>query len=241
MKSFTIIPILGLKTDVLPDDPSMLQMVADTTALSHAAGGRDFSLKRKRNACTKSFGRKQKSNSAITSASLCHGLFELYDGENRNYFNFDHGKVFKYDASWDPAEVVIAASTTFATDVEDLYSVCRVGDYIVWGDRAETTPHKWKHADATHSKLIKAGETEYKFRYLLQFQRRVIGLYSDQTDGKIDIRWSTPWPTTAITSLNFPATNQLWVPNDDPITGGATLGRDKCFIFCENSIQQLVY
>lgn len=240
MKTFTIIPILGKKTDVLPDDPSMLQMVTQTVAVTHDAGGENYSLKRMKNAVTKSLGATQKSNTAVSSAVRCLGLFELYDGTNRNFFNFEHGKVWKYDSSWDPAEVVIAASTTFATDSVDLYSICRVGAYIVWADRAETTPHKWDHGDATHSKLIASG-TEYKFRYLGSFQRRIIGLYSDQTDGNIDIRWSTDWPTTAITSLNFPATNQLWVPNDDPITGGASLGRDKFFIFCENSIQQLVY
>jgi len=240
MKQFKLIPILGLRTYVSADDHSMLQMVNNGVALSHAAGGQNFSLKRKLNACTKSLGQAQKSNSANASATLCMGMFELYDGTNRNYLFFDNGLLYKYDSSWDPSEITVATPVTFANDSGDLYSIIRIGAYVVWADRAEHTPYKWKHGDANSSKLIASG-TEYKFRYLTSFQRRVIGLYSDQTDGNIDIRWSTAWPTTAITSLNFPAANQLWVPNDDPIVGVGLLGRDKCYPFCENSIQQLVY
>jgi len=240
MKSFRLIPILGRKTDVLPDDSTMLKMVETTTALSHDAGGNNYSLKRNKNACTKSLGLTVKSSAANAQATLCMGLFELYDGTNRNYFFFDNGKVYKFDSGWEQDEVTVATPVLFANDSADLYSIIRVGAYIVWADRAEHEPHKWKHGDTNSSTLIASG-THYKFRYLGSFQRRVIGLYSNQTNGNIDIRWSTDWPTTAITSLNFPATNQLWVPNDDPITGGASLGRDKFFIFCENSIQQLVY
>jgi len=240
MKTFKLIPILGTKTDVLPDDITMLQMAGQGVAFSHDAGGVNFSLKRQKNAAVKALGKIQKSNTAIASASLNLGLFELYDGTNRNFINFDHGKMFKYDSSWDPSEVSDTASTTFATDPSDLYSMIRVGAYMVFADRAEHTPYKWKHGDAALTKLAASG-TEYKFRYLVSFQRRVIGLYSDQTNGDIDVRWSTAWPGTAITSLNFPATNQLYIPNDDTITGGATLGTDKCYITCRDSVQQLVY
>ena len=248
MKTFRIIPILGQKTDVLPDDPAMFQMAGEGVALTHAAGGKNYSLKRTKNACVKSLGQAIKSNTANAQKTLCMGMFELYDGTNRNLFFFDNGKVYKYDASWDPAEVVVVTTPVlFAKDSGDLYSIIRVGAYIVWADRAENEPHKWKHGDANSTTLMynsnaaPGSTTVYKFRYLGSFQRRVIGLYSDQTNGNIDIRWSSDWPTTAITALNFPAANQLWVPNDDPITGGASLGRDKYYIFCENSIQQLVY
>ena len=132
------------------------------------------------------------------------------------------------------------STTTFAKDNTDLYSIIRVGAYMVFADRAENTPMKWKSGDGTLSTLVASG-TQYKFRYLTSFQRRVIGLYSDQTNGNIDVRWTSAWPATAITSLSIPAANQLYIPNDDPITGVGLMGRDKCFIFCENSIQQLVY
>jgi len=240
MKTFKIIPILGTKTDVVPDDPSMLQMIDQQTAVSHDAGGLNFDLSRRANACSKAYGQAQRSNSANAQKTLCMGLFQLYDGTNRNSLYFDNGLVYKYDGSWDPSEITVATPVTFANDNADLYSIIRVGAYVVWADFAEHTPYKWKHGDANSSKLIQSG-TEYKFRYITSFQRRVIGAYSDQTNGNIDVRWSTAWPATAITSLNYPATNQLYIPNDDPIVGIKVLGRDKCFVFCENSIQQMVY
>jgi len=450
MKNFTLVPILGLKTDVLPDDDSMLQMVSQTTALSHAAGGENFDLKRKKNACTKSFGSLARSTAANASKTYCMGMYELYDGTNRTHLYMDKGVVYYLDAAWEfvalpdtylhfdaqvgtftagntiyqnlvggtvasadivfvydagttgtlflenvsgtfvndriiyesavgatiwtadgafasgtgawsaipnntianvstslqitfvdqaqgatvqlqdaadltadlsvatiytlkcvskvnagavtleireADETVLAktnvaettstakmlafaathastneftmagmgtaeigyidtitlgtttncayangtvSTTTFAKDNADLYSIIRVGSYMVFADRAETTPMKWKYGDGTLSTLVASG-TQYKFRYLTSFQRRVIGLYSDQTNGNIDVRWSSAWPATAITSLSIPAANQLYIPNDDPITGVGLMGRDKCFIFCENSIQQFVY
>jgi hypothetical protein len=164
----------------------------------------------------------------------------LYDGTNRDHIYFDNGKCYVYDASLDPVVKEDSGSTTFATDNVDLYSIIQVGSYMVFADRAETTPYKWKNGDANLTKLCASG-TEYKFRYLVNFQRRVIGLYSDQSEGNIDVRWSTDWPTTAITSLNYPAANQLYIPSDDPIVGGATMGQDRCYIYSENSISQLVY
>lgn len=168
----------------------------------------------------------------------CLGMFELYDGTNRNHLVCQNGLVYAYDSALNP--IKISGAVTFATDITDLYSIIKVGEYAVIADMAEHTPYKWKSGDAIVSKLCASG-TEYKFRYLENFQRRVIGAYSDQTNGNIDVRWSTSWPGTAITSLNFPAANQLYVPNDDPIVGIAAMGSDRCFIYCENSIQQMFY
>ena len=240
MNTFTIIPVLGLKTSVPQNDATLLQSVGDNVALSHDVGGVNVDYKRKFNAATKSWGYFQWSNSANAQATKCLGLFELYDGTNRNYLYFDNGKVYKYDSSLDPVEITASPAITFANDDADLYSIIKVGSYVVWADKGEKTPYKWAHGDANSSKLIASG-TEYKFKYLESFQRRVIGVHSDQTDGDIEVRWSTAWPTTAITSLNFPASNQLFIPNDDPLLGVRTMGRDRCFLFCQNSIHSLDY
>ena len=240
MQSFKIIPILGLKTSVPQNDPSLFQHIADGVALTHDVGGVNVDYKRKFNACTKSWGYSQWSNSATSEATKCMGLFELYDGANRNHIYFDNGKVYYYDTGVDPVEITASPAVTFANDDIDLYSIIRVGSYVVWADRAEHTPYKWQSGDANSSKLIASG-TEYKFRYLESFQRRVIGCYSDQTDGDIELRYSTAWPSTAITSLNYPAENQLFIPNDDPIVGIKTLGKDRCFVFGNNSIHSLDY
>lgn len=240
MQSFTLLPVLGRKTAVPANDLSLIKPVAEGMAMTHDVGGVNFSLVRKKNTCTKSFGSTQWSNSATAQATKCMGLFELYDGTNRNHIYFDNGKVYIYDNALDPQAVDAAAAVTFANDDLDFYSIVKVGDYMVFADRAEHTPYKWKHGDANLSKLINSG-TEFKFRELVVFQRRVLGLYSDQANGNIDIRWSSDWPTTAITSLSFPAANQFYVPNDDPLVGGATMGTDRCYIYSEDSISQIVY
>lgn len=240
MEEFTIIPILGRRTDVAQDDDGLFRMVGESVALTHDVGGYGFDLQRKRGACSKMQGIAEWSKDAIASSAKCLSLFELFDGANRNYIFFDNGNCYVYESDLDPAEVADAGATTFAQDNIDLYSVIRVGAYMVFSDRGEHTPYKWKHGDANLTKLASSG-TEYKFRYLTSFARRVVGLYSDQTDGNIDVRYSTAWPSTAITSLNFPAANQLYIPNDDPIVGCANMGTDSCFIYCDDSIQQLIY
>ena len=307
--SFTIIPVLGRKTNVPSNDPSLFKFVAEGIALTHDTGGLNFDLRRKVNTCTKSYGSVKWSASATSQATKCLGLFELYNGTNRDHIIFDNGVCYVYDSNLAPqavydaklsydnqtgdftvgltitgatsgATAVIARDdddgtsgtlylqnvsgtfqdnetitdtgvgsatvdgtvqqTTFATNNSDLYSIIRVGDYMVFTDNGNTTPYKWKNGDTNLTPLIASG-TAYKFKWLLSFQRRVIGLYSDQDDGNIEIRWSSDWPVTAISSLNFPSGNQLYIPNDDPIVGGATMGLDGCYIYCENSINQLLY
>jgi len=240
METFKIIPILGLKTSVPQNDPSLFQSIGERVALTHDVGGVNLDYKRKFNACTKSWGYKQWSTSATAQATKCMGLFELYDGVNRDHIYFDNGKAYYYDTGIDPVEIAADPVVTFANDDADLYSIVRVGSYVVWADMAEHTPYKWANGDANSTKLIASG-TEYKFRYLESFQRRVIGCYSDQTNGDIEVRYSTAWPTTAITSLSYPASNQLYVPNDDPITGIRAMGKDRCFVFGYDSIHSLDY
>ena len=241
LQEFKIIPVLGRKTSVPADSPSMFQYSEDgKVALTHDAGGLNFDLTRKRNTCSKSFGYSQWSNSANAEATKCLGLFELYDGTNRNHLLFDNGLVYRFDASLDQIEIAAAAPVTFANDNDDLHSIIQVGEYVVWADHGDTEPYKWKHGDANSSTLIASG-TSYEFRYIESFQRRVIGAYSGETNGDIDLRWSTSWPGTAITSLNYPDANQLYIPNDDSITGIKRMGRDRCYVYSENSIHSLVY
>lgn len=314
MAEFRIIPILGRKTDVLPDDDSMIQMVAKGVGLSHDAGGLNYDLHRKNNACTKSFGYAKMTDSATDQATKCLGLFELYDGTNRDRIMFDDGRFYVHD-SYDPYEAILnfdagvtafvagetvtdgttsatavihkvtltsgawdgtgagtlhihtivgnfgnnntitsasgeatvngaLTTVTFANDNVDLYSMIRVGSYLVFADRGETTPYKWKNGDDNPSKLIDpsggSGYTEFKFRILNYFQRRIVGLYSDQTNGDIDIRWTGSLPDLS-SDVEFPAANQLYAPNDDSIVGARKMGEDKLYVYCENSINQLVY
>ncbi len=239
MEEFSIIPVLGRKIDVPQNDPSLFVPVGDSVA-THDVGGINFDLSRKKHACAKANGYAKWSNIANATATNTLGLFELYDGTNRNHIIFDAGKIYVYDSD----RVPVATTCTGVTleDDTDLYSLVQAGAYIVVADWAENTPYKWKHGDAGFTALINGG-TAYKFRYLVNFARRIIGLYCSDDTGAPDlsIRWSSAWPATAISSMTFTATDQLYVPNDDSIVGGATMGTNKCFIYCENSIQQLVY
>ena len=240
MAEFRIIPILGRKTAVPADDLSLFKMVGEGVALTHDTGGLNFDLVRKKNACSKSYGYSQWSNTANAQATKCLGLFELYDGTNRDYCFWDNGKFYVFDGGLDPGDKT-AAAVTHGTNNADLVCAIRVGSYVVFTDAGKaTTPYKWKNADANASKLIASG-TEYMFKFIESFQRRVIGFFSDQTDGNIDLRYSTSWPGTAIISLNFPATNQIYIPNDDPGTGLKAMGKDRCFVYSENSIHALDY
>lgn len=240
MAKFTIIPVLGLKTSVPQNDYSLFRPLEEGIAYTHDTGGINVDYQRKHNAATKVLGYTKYAATANAQATRCMGLFELETGSTRNYIFFDNGKVYYLNSSLNPVEIAASPAITFANGLNDLYSIIRVGDYVVWADRGTTTPYKWANGDANSSKLIASG-TEYKFRYIGSFQRRVIGLYSDQANGEFELRWSTSWPGTAISALNFPAANQAYIPNDDLIMGGRNMGRNRYFVYSNNSIHSLDY
>lgn len=319
MPELNIIPVLGRKTDVPPNDPTLFQPVGENSLLTHDVGGVNFDVTRTRNCCTKSQGYTRWDTLATDQATKCLGLYMLDDGANRDYIFFDDGRFYVYNAALKPYEAILnfdagtdefavgevvtdtttsttgviltvtvtsgswvgndAAGTlhlhtitggsgtfgdgnaitstsgaavvngaltivTFATDNKDLYSIIRVGSDMVFTDRGEHTPYKWANGDDYVTKLIDpsggSGYTEYKFRYLMHFMRRIVGLYSDQTNGDIEIRWTGALPDLS-GDVEFPAANQLYVPNDDPIVGGKTMGTDRAYIYSENSIHQLTY
>lgn len=239
LASYRILPILGLKTGVSAHDPTLLQLIDDGVALSHDVGGVNVDYRRLRGSCSKSHGYVQFSNSANGQATKCLGLLELYDGTNRNHFIFDNGKCYNYDGNRNPVLLEDAASTTFNTTTNEQYCMLTFGGYMIFTDYGNHTPYKWKHGDSNLTKLIQSG-TEYKFRYLEEFQRRIIGAYSDQTNGDIEIRWTDPLPTWA--SLDFASGHQLYKPQgDDSITGLKKMGSNSLYIYGESSISRLDY
>jgi len=405
MQSFTILPVLGLKTNVPQNDPTLFQMLSENLAVVHAVGGENFDLRRTRNSCNKSFGRLQWSangvpmvttgsnlmangaawtgatgatpptgwavvnagtftitdsgdgapydaclkievdatptedptiTDAITtvvgktyklSYAFKHGdatsglvyigttsggneiydsgaltdaawtahtyefqatatttyitlvtdsptatEFELFDevtlyelgpstncycmgmitcitgGEEHKWsFHGDDsglGRAFRWDGNRYPVRISDVAghvsATEFSYDKIKYYSVIDFGGYMIFTDCAITTPYKSDYNDTVLTKLINAGgATEYKFRYLETFQRRIIGAYSDQTNGDIEIRWTDALPDFA--DLEFAAANQLYRPNDDTITGIKRIGRNACYLYGENSIDRIDY
>jgi len=240
MQSFKIIPILGLKNSVPQDDPSLFKIVDKwgKIAMTHDTDGINVTYTRERNAVSKAYGYQEWSNTANAQATRCMGLFELYDGTHRDHCFWDNGKFYVYDNSYDPADKT-ASGVTHANDDNDLYSIIQFGDYVIWADMAETTPYKWKNGDANATKLIQSG-TEYKFRYLEEFQGRIIGAYSDQTNGDLEIRWTDRLPTWA--TLDFGASNQAYKPDTtDPITGIKKITQNACMLYGEESMARIEY
>jgi len=173
--------------------------------------------------------------------SQCQGLFELRGSSATDHIIIWDGYVFVYDSSLDPQDKT-GGSALNTGSANELFSIIQVGDYAVYADFGGNTPYKWDNGDATHSKLIQSG-TEFKFRYLAPFQRRIIGAYSDQTDGDIEIRWSNAWTTASFfaSACEFAAANQLFKPGNDSITGIKTLGGNQCFLYGTDSCNSIDY
>jgi len=312
MQTFKIIPILGLKTSVSQDDPTLFQQVGENVALTHDTGGLNVDYERKRNSVTKAFGYTAWSNSAISSPARCHGLFELDDDSNRDNLIFEAGRVFYYDATPDPVQLntafldystlasgpvangetvtggttsttavvvtgVSAASgtlyikdiaagtgdfsasetlsftggatadcdsvvqnTTFNNSDNQNYCAIRYGSYVIFTDYGGQTPQLWYNGEANLTNLITGtAATLYKFRYLTEWYLYVIGLYSNQTNGDIDIRWTSQLPTWS--NLTFPSGNQLWKPGNDSIAGVSKLGANALLLYGTESISKFDY
>jgi len=234
MRYLTVRPLLGTKNNCPIDSPEMFKVLGENDIITHDAGGQNFDLDREKNSCSKAFGRSQWDNSANAQKTKCLGLHELWDGTYRDHLYFDNGLLYLFDSSRDQNEKTVATPVTFATDDIDLYSIITYGAYIVWADRGEHEPHRWKHGDTNSAALIATG-THFKFRYLMNFTNRIIGLYSDQTDGDIDIRW-----TNALAETTFPAANQLYKPGDS-IEGGIQLGHNTACVLSASDIYRMDY
>ena len=249
MQSFRILPILGLKTNVPENDLTLFKPVGEGVAATYCVDGINFSMTRNLNATTKGYGKTAWSNSATADALRCLGMFELYDGTNRTFWammgdNSSKGRIFRYDSSRDPIRIADTAGPAYTAAIEfafhnlDLYSCIQYGSNIIISDHGEHTPYFADYNDGTLAKLLNSG-TEFTARYLELFQRRIILAYTNQTNGNIEIRWSEALPTPG--SMAIAAGNQLFTPNDDPITGIKKFGQNACFLYSEDSIDSIDY
>lgn len=240
MKTFTIKPILGIKSNVPQNDASLFVQQPDNTFACYCVDGKNFDLNRRRNASVKSFDYQKWSNTANAQAIMCTGLFELRGSSATDHVFFDNGYFYVYDTNRDPVnKALLGGAVQMGNNLFELYSMIQVGDYIVWTDWGDHTPYAWSNGDSTYTELISAG-TEYKFRYLEYFQNYIFGAYSDQANGDIEIRWSgvLPVPTS---SCEFAAANQLYKPGNDSITGIKKFGSNACFLYGEESISSIDY
>jgi ABC-type molybdate transport system substrate-binding protein len=176
-------------------------------------------------------------------------LFELYDAGQRTFWmmtgdNASKGRIFRFDSSRDPIRIADTVGPAYTAAIEfafhnaDLYSCIQYGSNLIISDHGEHTPYFADYNDTTLVKLLNSG-TEFKARYLELFQRRIILAYTDQTNGDIEIRWSEALPTPG--SMAIVAGNQLFIPDDDSITGIKKFGQNACFLYSENSISSIDY
>lgn len=246
IKRQKIVPILGLKTNVSQDDMSLfkaLDKYGQILATYHVDGV-NIDFTRTRKSCSKAYGRQKWATTSVGTGA-CLGLFELYDGSNRDHIVFTNGKVYYYDSAWSPTRLCDTASCAgspveFATGAMDFFTPIRYGAYLIFTDMGEHTPYKWRHGDTVLTKLISSG-TEYKFKYLHLFQGRILGVYSaDETDGDLLIRWTENLPNI-VSGTSYASTDALYKPDNDPIVGVKDMGMNACFIYGENSISRLDY
>ena len=234
MQSVIIQPILGLKTNVPQNDLTLFNGSA-----VHCVDMANVDFNRIRNSANKTTGLSTYTASQNAQKTRCLGLFELVGSAATDHLVWDNGKFYYIAADRSQTNVDAAAPVTMGQSNDALISMIQYGDYVLFTDRSRTlTPYKWKNGEANLTKLILSG-SEYKFSYLETYQRRIIGAYSDQTNGDIEIRWTEALPTWA--SLTFPAANQLYKPGNDSITGVKSFGSNACFLYGSNSIDSIDY
>lgn len=243
-RQFTLFPILGTKTSCPADDPSLLVSMGDNACASHDVGGQNFDLRRNLNSCT-----KRKGYEAITSAlgtySSCRAIFnylgETYAERKRIFFDGPpagtNARPFSFAVNTGLQAPTEGTPTTFDRAGDWGYSAIEYAGYLVVAD-GNQTPYKWDGTlGSAMTKLIQSG-TEYVFRYLEEFQTRIIGAYSTATSGLYEIRYTEPLP--ALASLTFPVANQLYKPGEDMITGLKKFGSNACILYGKRSINEIV-
>ena len=234
MQSVIIQPILGLKTNVPQNDATLFNGNA-----SHCVDMLNVDFKRTRNSANKTTGASVYTASQNAQKTRCLGLFELIGSSANDHLIWDNGKFYYIASDRSQTNVDASSAVTMGQNNDALISMVQYGDYVLFTDRSRTlTPYKWKNGDANLTKMILSG-TEFKFSFLESYQRRIIGAYSDQSNGDIEIRWTDALPTWA--SLSFPAANQLYKPGNDKITGIKTFGSNACFLYGDNSIDSVDY
>lgn len=199
-------------------------------------GGYNWDTAKKPGELRKSGGYRKWYGTAISTGDRWQELFILDDGTNRNICGVYGGKFYKFETNGSAVRIENATPVTF--HLTDPICMVQYGAYALISS-ISTAPQKWMHGDAYLTGLIQAG-TAFKFKFLEQFQNRIIGAYSDQTNGNIDIRWTNALPSMA--SLEFPATNQIYKPDSDVgITGMKRLGNLRLLLYGRASIHAIDY
>jgi hypothetical protein len=239
---FRIVPVGGLRTSVPQDDISLLKPVSEGTVVSHDVGGQNVDYQRTRNTCSKSCGYTPITTAPIANAVQCQGLFELWDGANRDLIVFYDGIGYYIHPDTGTPTRITPTDVEFST-TNFSFSMCQYGSYLIFTDGI-LTPYKWAHSyidkgDFADKLIQKKRATEYIFKYLEVYQGRIIGAYTDQENGDIEIMWTENLPN--LETLEFPSSNSQFKPGTDIITGIKRLGANACILYGETSINRIDY
>lgn len=238
--TLTIIPTGGSVTKTTASSGDLVVALdRDGTRVRTAdVGGQNFDITQSEGEVRKCTGHKKWYATPAATGGTWQSYLMLDDGTNITPCGVYKGKFYKFASTGEATNVDAATPVTFDTGIP----VClmQYGAYAVMGSIGKT-PYKWKYGDTNLSKLItSSGATEFKFKYLEKFHNHVIGAYSDQTNGNIDIRWTAALPSFA--DLSFPAANQLYKPDSDiGITGIKTVANMQCLVYGRSTIHNLVY
>ncbi len=175
----------------------------------------------------------------VTGVSAASGTLYIKDvtGGTGN-FSATESLTFSGGASADCDSVI--QTTSFNNADNENYCAIRYGSYIIFSDYGAQTPQLWYNGEANLTNLITGtNATLYKFRYLTEWYLYIIGLYSNQTNGDLDIRWTSQLPTW--NNLTFPSANQLWKPGNDSIAGVSKLGANALLLYGTESISKFDY
>jgi len=244
----TLFPFSGTNLKAVPSNEILVQQKTDQpraipggvamSIITSDVGGSNWDTNKRSGEIQKCAGELQFSTETFNSTGNMQALDLLYDGTNRNMCGIRNGKFYKVDTDRGVTNIDNATPVTFHTTYPIL--MCQYGAYFIIPSIG-VTPQKWKHGDANLTPLINAGgATAYKFKFVEQFKNCIIGAYSDQTNGNLELRWTDPLPN--LSALDFPTANQIYKPDNDlGITGVKRLGNMACLIYGDNSIYSLDY
>lgn len=268
MLSFTIIPSLGIKDDVPPDDLSMFEFITESIAKTHCTDS-DFvgydNIYTSRKGCANKVGGLQ--TLITTGASVASGTMSviaafgyLYNAVVYHYLavgnKSDEVKIYECTSTGSCVVLsdglgneqflmsagggVIAPYVGFSGDHDRVI--------ITGGTPGIASPFCVQPGEGIAQKLI-AGGTDYNINFITSFENRIFGANTDITngDGYYDIRYSNLNPTlpdyslSIDSSLSFGASNQLFYPDKEEITGIKKLNNNRLFVYARDSIAEIKY
>jgi hypothetical protein len=265
MLSFTILPVLGLKDDVAANDLSMFKFITDSIAETHCPDsdyvGYDNVYTNKSRCANKVGGLATYASLdiAVTSGttSVIAAFSYAFKGIPYHYVAIgnrdDELRIIEYTSGSsavllsDGAGVVdFICSSTLGVDYPYVGFFEAPDRVIVTGGvPGAATPFCITPGDGVAVSL----DTTYYINFAVYFENRlfIANLDFSNGNGRFDIRYSNlnptlPYYSASIDStLSIPASNQLFYPDKEEITGIQKLNENRLIVYSKESISEIKY